>query len=115
MTSPEFFAAEAYRAKVKSPLEFVVSAVRVTGFDATSAMPLVQAMRDLGMPLYGAQPPTGYSDKAEAWVNSGALLNRMNFALALSGGRLRATPRGREAAQTGADGLGRTGRIGWIG
>ena len=76
----------------RARFEFVVSAVRVTGFDATSAMPLVQAMRDLGMPLYGAQPPTGYSDKAEAWVNSGALSNRMNFALALSGGRLRATP-----------------------
>jgi uncharacterized protein (DUF1800 family) len=52
-------------------------------------------VRDLGMPIYGAQPPTGYPDRAEAWVNSGALLNRMNFAVALTSGRMRglgATP-----------------------
>ncbi len=74
----------AYRAKVKTPFEFVVSAVRATGTDTSNAMPLVLAMRNLGMPLYGCQPPTGYSDKAEAWVNSGALLNRMNFAVSLT-------------------------------
>ena len=87
VTSPEFFAADAYRAKVKSPLEFVVSAVRATGMQMANAQPLVQAVRNLGMPLYGCQPPTGYADKAEAWVNSGALLNRMNFAVALTSGR----------------------------
>jgi uncharacterized protein (DUF1800 family) len=84
VTSPEFFAAESYRAKVKTPFEFVVSAVRATGTDTSNAMPLVLAVRNLGMPLYGCQPPTGYSDKAEAWVNSGALLNRMNFAVSLT-------------------------------
>ncbi len=84
VTSPEFFAPEAYRAKVKTPFEFVVSAVRATGTDMSNAMPLVAAVRNLGMPLYGCQPPTGYSDKAEAWVNSGALLNRMNFAVSLT-------------------------------
>jgi uncharacterized protein (DUF1800 family) len=89
ITSPEFFATSAYRAKVKSPFEFVVSAVRASGADAVNAMPLVQAMRDLGMPMYGCQPPTGYSDRAGAWVNTGALLNRMNFAVALSSGSLR--------------------------
>ena len=89
LTSPEFLAPEAYRAKVKTPFEFVTSAVRATGHDVANAMPLVQAVRDLGMPLYGAQPPTGYADRAAAWVNSGALLGRMNFALTLSGGRLR--------------------------
>ena len=52
-------------------------------------MPLAQAVRQLGMPLYMCQPPTGYADKAEAWVNTGALLNRMNFALQLVGGRMR--------------------------
>jgi uncharacterized protein (DUF1800 family) len=96
VTSPEFFAKEAYRAKVKTPFEFVVSAVRATAYDAPSAQPLVQSVRELGMPLYGAQPPTGYPDRAEAWVNSGALLNRMNFALALASGRLRG-PRARDA------------------
>jgi uncharacterized protein (DUF1800 family) len=88
VTSPEFDASR--RAKTKNPFEFVVSAVRVTGLTVASALPLVQSLRDLGMPLYGAQPPTGYPDKAEAWVNSGALLNRMNFAVALTSGQLRA-------------------------
>jgi uncharacterized protein (DUF1800 family) len=89
ITSPEFFSAEAYRAKVKTPLEFVVSAVRATGTEVASALPLVQAVRQLGMPLYMCQPPTGYADKAESWVNTGALLNRMNFAVQLVGGRMR--------------------------
>ena len=84
ITSPEFFADSAYRAKVKTPLEFVASAVRAAGVDVRNGMPLVQAMRQLGMPLYMCQPPTGYADKAEAWVNTGALLNRMNFAVTLS-------------------------------
>jgi uncharacterized protein (DUF1800 family) len=84
VTSPEFFATDAYRAKVKTPFEFVVSSVRATGTDARNGMLLVGAIRNLGMPLYGCQPPTGYADKAEAWVNSGALLNRMNFAVSLT-------------------------------
>jgi len=88
VTSPEFLASQ--RAKTKNPFEFVVSAVRVTRLEVTNALPLVQSLRDLGMPIYGAQPPTGYSDKAEAWVNSGALLNRMNFAVALTSGQMRA-------------------------
>jgi len=89
VTSPEFFAEEAYRAKVKTPFEFVASAVRAASADTTNAMPLVQAMRELGMPPYQCQPPTGYADRADAWVNTGALLTRMNFAVALTDGRLR--------------------------
>jgi uncharacterized protein (DUF1800 family) len=87
--SPEFWSPDAYRAKVKTPLEFVVSAVRVTGTDVNNAQALAQALQRLGMPLYGMQPPTGYSMKADAWVNSAALLNRMNFALGLTSGKLR--------------------------
>ena len=87
--SPEFWAAGTYRAKVKTPLEFVVSAVRATGGDVTDAMPLVRQLGNMGMPLYGAQPPTGYSMKAETWVSSSALLNRMNFSLALTSGKIR--------------------------
>jgi uncharacterized protein (DUF1800 family) len=94
LTSPEFFAADAYRAKVKTPFEFVVSAVRATGTEVDDATPLVQAVRQLGMPLYMCQPPTGYADRAEAWVNTGALLNRMNFALQLVGGRMRGVQAG---------------------
>ena len=89
--SPEFWAPEAYRAKVKTPLEFVVSAVRVSAAEVTDAMPFAQTLNRMGMPLYGMQPPTGYSTKAETWVNSSALLNRMNFALALATGKLRGT------------------------
>ena len=84
LESPEFFADEAYNAKVKTPLDFVVSAARVTGATIINAGPLVQALRNnLGMPLYGCQPPTGYSTTADAWVNTGALLARMNFGLSL--------------------------------
>ncbi|HKD80169.1 MAG TPA: DUF1800 domain-containing protein [Candidatus Angelobacter sp.] len=86
--SPEFWAADAYRAKMKTPFEFVVSAVRASGADVQNAMPLVQTLNRMGMQLYGMQPPTGYSMKAEAWVNSSALLNRMNFALTLGSGHL---------------------------
>jgi uncharacterized protein (DUF1800 family) len=86
--SPEFWSADAYRAKMKTPFEFVVSAVRVSGADIKDALPLVATLNRMGMPLYGMQPPTGYSMKAEAWVNSSALLARMNFALALGSGRL---------------------------
>jgi uncharacterized protein (DUF1800 family) len=87
--SPEFWSDETYRAKVKTPLEFVASAVRATGADVEDALPLTRQLNNMGMPLYGAQPPTGYSMKAEAWVSSSALLNRMNFALALTTGKVK--------------------------
>jgi uncharacterized protein (DUF1800 family) len=87
--SPEFWAPESYGAKVKTPLEFVVSAVRTSGAEVSDAMPLARPLQNLGMPLYGMQPPTGYSMKADAWVNSSALLGRMNFALALTAGKLK--------------------------
>lgn len=87
--SPEFWSEDAYRAKVKTPLEFVVSAVRATGADIENPQPLIGSLNQMGMPLYGMQPPTGYSTKADAWVNSAALLNRLNFALALGSGRMK--------------------------
>jgi len=87
--SPEFWAADTYRAKVKTPLEFVASAVRATGADVDDALPLARQIGNMGMPLYSAQPPTGYSMKAETWVSSSALLNRMNFALGLTAGKVR--------------------------
>jgi uncharacterized protein (DUF1800 family) len=107
LTSPEFLAPEAYRAKVKSPLEFVVSAVRATGVDITDARPLVRSIQELGMPLYQCQPPTGYGDTADAWTNAGALVNRMNFALALASGPgladFAVPGRGRSAQDGGVD------------
>ena len=88
--SPEFWNDGAYRAKVKTPLEFVVSAVRATGAEVDDALPLIRQLNNMGMPLYGAQPPTGYSMKAETWVSSSALLNRMNFALTLTSDKMKA-------------------------
>src|SRR5882762_6494588 len=87
--SPEFWAPESYRAKVKTPLEFVVSAVRTSGAEVSDSLPLARQLQNLGMPLYGMQPPTGYSMKADTWVNSSALLGRMNFSLALAAGKLK--------------------------
>jgi uncharacterized protein (DUF1800 family) len=89
ITSPEFFSDDVYRAKVKTPFEFVVSAARAANATVLNAQPIVAALaQQLGMPLYGCQPPTGYSMTADAWVNTGSLLNRMNFALQLvSGGQ----------------------------
>jgi uncharacterized protein (DUF1800 family) len=91
LTSPEFLSAGAYQSKVKTPFEFVVSAVRATGAEVSDALPLVRAIQPLGMPLYQCQPPTGYKDTADAWTNTGALVNRMNFALALASNRLPGT------------------------
>jgi uncharacterized protein (DUF1800 family) len=87
--SPEFWSRETYRAKIKTPFELVVSAARAMGTDVDTPMPLVQWVGRIGEPLYQCQPPTGYSDKADAWVNTGALLNRLNYSLALAGNKMR--------------------------
>ena len=87
--SPEFWSRDAVRAKVKTPFELVVSSVRALGTDVDTPMPLVGWVGRIGEPLYQCQPPTGYSDKAEAWVNTGSLLNRLNFSLALAGNKVR--------------------------
>jgi len=87
--SREFSGEDAYRAKIKKPFEFVASAVRALGgsTDAEGGSALARASAEIGEPLYLAQPPTGYADRADVWVNAGALLARMNFALALASGR----------------------------
>jgi uncharacterized protein (DUF1800 family) len=84
LMSPEFLSPDVYRTKVKTPLEFVVSAVRATDAEILDARPLVRAMQQLGMPLYQCQPPTGYKDTADAWTSTGALVARMNFAAMLT-------------------------------
>jgi uncharacterized protein (DUF1800 family) len=90
LVSREFGAADAERAKIKKPLEFVASAVRALGgsVDARGGLQLARAASEIGETLYGAQPPTGWPDRAEAWVSAGTLLARMNFALALAEGRV---------------------------
>src|SRR5579871_2267929 len=91
LTSPEFLAVDVNDAKTKTPFEFLVSALRATGAEVSDALPLVRTLQQLGMPLYQCQPPTGYKDTADAWVNTGALVDRMNFAVRLASGRLPGT------------------------
>jgi uncharacterized protein (DUF1800 family) len=87
--SPEFWSKETYRAKIKTPFELVASATRAVGAEVDVPLALVQWTNRIGQPLYQCEPPTGYSDKADAWVNTGALLSRMNFSLALTSNRVR--------------------------
>ncbi|HEX3580805.1 MAG TPA: DUF1800 domain-containing protein [Thermoanaerobaculia bacterium] len=88
INSPEFWEPQYYDAKVKSPFEYVASAVRAIGAHLDDPMPLSRSLQQMGEPLYGAQPPTGYSEKASAWINTGALLARLNFALALAANKM---------------------------
>ncbi len=90
-TSPEFFAAENYRAKIKTPFEMTVSAARAIGAETNAGPQFHRWIAQMGEGLFMCQPPTGYADTAEHWVNTGALLERMNFALALSGNRIPGT------------------------
>ena len=90
-TDKEFFAPENYRAKIKTPFEVLVSAIRTLGAE-TNASPVMQGMlQKMGEQLYGYQAPTGYPDTAEDWVNTGALLERLNFGLALAANRIPGT------------------------
>ncbi len=86
--SPEFWSTATYRSKVKTPLEFVVSAARASNANIENMLPLANNLRQMGMPVYGAIPPTGYDWKSSTWVNAGALVDRMNFALTLAANRL---------------------------
>ncbi|HET6142121.1 MAG TPA: DUF1800 domain-containing protein [Candidatus Acidoferrales bacterium] len=87
--SPEFWAKDSIRTKIKTPFELVASATRAVGGDTEIPLMLVQWTSRIGQPLYQCEPPTGYSDQADAWVNTGALLTRMNFSLALTSNKIR--------------------------
>ncbi len=86
--SEEFWSAQAYHAKIKSPFEMVVSAVRALGADVDYADTLADKIAEAGEPLYKKQEPTGYSNSSEEWVNTASLLARMNFGLALAGSKV---------------------------
>jgi hypothetical protein len=86
--SPDFWSAQTMRAKIKTPLEFVVSAVRAVGGEPDTTPELAEVVGRLGQPIYLEPSPTGYPESQEEWVNSGALLHRMNAAVALAAGRL---------------------------
>jgi uncharacterized protein (DUF1800 family) len=89
--SQEFWAPQNYRAKIKTPFEMTVSAVRALGAETNGNPAFHRWMAQMGEGLFMAQPPTGYPDTSEHWVNTGALLERMNFALALSANRIQGT------------------------
>jgi uncharacterized protein (DUF1800 family) len=87
VNSPEFNSKQYFRGKVKTPLEFVASAFRTTATDPANPGALVQTLKTMGMPPYYALPPTGYYITADRWMNSSALVDRLNFAYALTGGK----------------------------
>ncbi|MGI8497778.1 MAG: DUF1800 domain-containing protein [Gemmatimonadaceae bacterium] len=88
VTSPEFFSREAYKSKVKSPFELVVSALRAVGAQPDSTPRTAQIIARLGQPIFGHQAPNGWPETGDAWINTGAILSRINFGLALAGGRI---------------------------
>ena len=85
--SPEFNSTKYFRNKVKTPMEFLASAYRSTLTDPSNPGALVNTMRAMGMPLYYALPPTGYYITADKWMNTGALVDRLNFAYQLTNGK----------------------------
>ena len=88
VTSPEFFSRTAYRAKVKSPFELVASSLRALGARADTTPRSAQMVAFLGAPIFGHQAPNGWPETGEAWMNAGAILNRINFGLVLAAGRV---------------------------
>jgi uncharacterized protein (DUF1800 family) len=88
VTSPEFFSSAAYRSKVKSPFELVASALRAVGARADTTPRSAQVVAFLGQPIFGHQAPNGWPETGEAWMNAGAILNRINFGLSLASGRI---------------------------
>jgi len=99
LTSPEFRDAAARRAKVKSPFEYVVSVLRATDADVRDPRPFVNIVASLGEPLYQFQPPTGFPDSGRAWINTGTLVGRLNFANAMAANGLNAATTNRERAE----------------
>ena len=90
-TDKEFFAPENYRAKIKTPFELAVSSIRAVGGDTNAGPPMLAMLNQLGEVPYGYQAPTGYPDTAEDWVNTGALLERLNYAIAVASNRIPGT------------------------
>ncbi len=88
VTSPEFFSDAAYRAKVKSPFELVTSALRAMNAPVDATPRTAQLVSRLGQPIFGHQAPNGYPETGDAWMNTGAILNRINFGLAMASGRV---------------------------
>jgi hypothetical protein len=88
ITSNEFYSRQAFRSKVKSPFEVVVSAMRALNAEPDPTPRTALAVAYLGQPIFGHQAPNGYPETGDAWMNTGAILNRINFGLAVAANRL---------------------------
>ncbi len=88
ITSPEFFSRSAYRAKVKTPFQVVASALRAVNAQPDTTPRSAQIVARLGQPIFGRQTPDGWPDRGDAWMNTGAILNRINFGLSLAAGQV---------------------------
>ncbi|MGH9469895.1 MAG: DUF1800 domain-containing protein, partial [Terriglobia bacterium] len=91
LTSPEFYSQGAVEAKVKSPFEYVASALRAFDAQTDAGPPLLGFLLRMGGPMFMYEAPSGYADESSTWINSGTLLQRMNFAMALCLGRIKGT------------------------
>jgi uncharacterized protein (DUF1800 family) len=91
VTSPEFFSNTAYRAKMRSPFEYVAAAMRALGAETDADRPVLDAIGRMGQPVFGRITPDGYADRAGQWLSSGAMIARFNFASALATNRLKGT------------------------
>jgi len=87
VTSPEFFSHAAYRAKIKTPLEYVVSVRRTLDMLPDTTARTAQAIGRLGQPLWGKLTPNGWPETGDQWINTGAILNRINFASQVASGK----------------------------
>jgi uncharacterized protein (DUF1800 family) len=88
ITSPEFFSRASYRAKVKTPFELIASALRAVNAEPDTTPRTAQLVARLGQPIFGRQTPDGWPDRGDAWMNTGAILNRINFGLGLAAGQI---------------------------
>jgi uncharacterized protein (DUF1800 family) len=91
VTSREFNSPDAAGAKTKTPFDYTVSAIRSLGGTTDGSRPLAQTIARMGQPLYQCQPPTGYPDRGDFWMGDGAILERLNFAVALSANKIPGT------------------------
>ncbi|MEL6822803.1 MAG: DUF1800 domain-containing protein, partial [Calditrichota bacterium] len=77
------------RSKIKSPFELVASSLRALNVKLKNPRQVQQWIFRMGQNVYGYNAPSGYPDRAEAWINTGALLNRMKFGLSLAAGKIK--------------------------
>ena len=91
VTSPEFFAAGSFQTKVKSPFEYVASALRITNAETDANSPVLGWISRMGQPVYGHVTPDGYPDTKSGWLSNNDLLARFNFAVALVGNNIKGT------------------------